>query len=173
MRVITLNDFKLRGTETSCTKEDKYGFLGLSTSHIYRKEWLGLQYRWAKQGWVEWRTIEAKALLSAELNFFTCWYFFNSFWERMAPNFSLFWLESLRSCSVIHRWKIPTQFTHTNSTAFAINWEGSQRKRKGDYLDFDNPNPNPLIFTQQGKVVKISIFHWDKAKIFQWMGQTH
>lgn len=64
--------------------------------------------------------------------FFTCWYFLISFRERMALNSSLFWLDLRRSCSVIHRWKIPMQFTHTNRIAFATSWEKKMKEKKGD-----------------------------------------
>lgn len=33
---------------------------------------------------------------------------------------------------------------------------GKSEDRKGDYSDFDNPNPNPLIFIKQGNVIPIS-----------------
>lgn len=62
--------------------------------------------------------------------FFTCWYFLISFRERMALNSSLFWLDLRRSCSVIHRWKIPMQLTHTNRTALATSWNRRHKKRK-------------------------------------------
>lgn len=91
--------------------------------------------------WIKYKYIfHTKAILS-KVSVLTCWYFLISFWERMALNSSLFWLDILRSCSVIHRWKIPTQFTHTNSTAFATSCGGCQRRWEERLLKLSLQSP--------------------------------
>lgn len=84
-----------------------------------KRQWNGSERNsWA---WCESRLFEK----------LTCWYFFISFWERMALNSSRFWLDIRRSFSVLYRWKTPTAFTHANSTAFATSWEKKQSEERG------------------------------------------
>lgn len=106
-----------------------------------KRQWNGSERNsWA---WCESRLFEK----------LTCWYFFISFWERMALNSSRFWLDIRRSFSVLYRWKTPTAFTHANSTAFATSWEKKQSEERG-WLYFSRPLICAVIWKLETQITR-------------------